>query len=129
MAILKGTAKLKGVHPDLIAIVSKAIMRSKIDFIVTCGQRTLAEQKILKAKGASQTLRSRHIPGKDGLSKAIDVSPIVDGKVRWDWPLYYPFAALMKQAAKELKIPVEWGGDWKSFKDGPHWQLPWSTYP
>jgi peptidoglycan L-alanyl-D-glutamate endopeptidase CwlK len=30
----------------------------------------------------------------------------------------------MKQAAYELNIKIEWGGDWKSFKDGPHFQLP-----
>ncbi|WP_084494694.1 M15 family metallopeptidase [Alkanindiges illinoisensis] len=32
------------------------------------------------------------------------------------------------EAAKELNIPLEWGGDWKNFKDGPHYQLPWKQY-
>ena len=29
----------------------------------------------------------------------------------------------MKQAAKELGVNIVWGGDWKSFKDGPHFQI------
>jgi peptidoglycan L-alanyl-D-glutamate endopeptidase CwlK len=35
----------------------------------------------------------------------------------------------VKRAAQEVGVPVEWGGDWKSFKDGPHWQLPFKEYP
>jgi peptidoglycan L-alanyl-D-glutamate endopeptidase CwlK len=35
----------------------------------------------------------------------------------------------MKQASKELDIPVDWGGDWESFKDGAHFQLSYSQYP
>jgi peptidoglycan L-alanyl-D-glutamate endopeptidase CwlK len=53
----------------------------------------------------------------------------IDGEVRWDWPLYYKIADAMKKAAHELDVPLEWGGDWKSFKDGPHFQLPWKDYP
>ena len=48
--------------------------------------------------------------------------------IRWDWPLYYKIADAVKQAAKELNVPIEWGGDWKTFKDGPHFQLPWGSY-
>jgi len=32
-------------------------------------------------------------------------------------------------APRRLRVPIEWGGDWRSFKDGPHWQLPWAEYP
>jgi peptidoglycan L-alanyl-D-glutamate endopeptidase CwlK len=53
----------------------------------------------------------------------------VSGKVSWHWPHYHILAPAMKQAAAELRIPIEWGGDWRSFKDGPHWQLPWKSYP
>ena len=28
-----------------------------------------------------------------------------------------------------LEGPIEWGGDWRRFADGPHWQLPWGQYP
>jgi len=122
-------AKLQGVHPDLVRVVERAIQLTQVDFTVTCGVRTIAEQKVLVAAGASKTMNSRHIPGKDGLSKAVDLAALIDGQIRWDWPLYYKLAEAMKAAAKELGVAVEWGGDWKSFKDGPHFQLNAKLYP
>jgi peptidoglycan L-alanyl-D-glutamate endopeptidase CwlK len=98
-------------------------------FGLTCGVRTLEEQKVLVKKGASKTLKSRHIPAPNGYSHAVDVVAFIDGKVRWDWPLYDKIAKAMKAAAKSEKVQIEWGGDWVSFKDGPHFQLPWATYP
>jgi peptidoglycan L-alanyl-D-glutamate endopeptidase CwlK len=69
-------------------------------------------------------MRSRHLTGH-----AVDLGALIGGQVRWDWPLYYKIADAMKRAAKELGIPIEWGGDWQKFKDGPHFQLPWKEYP
>ncbi len=120
---------LQGVHPDLVRVVQRAIQITQVDFMVTCGVRTLAEQKVLVAAGASKTMNSRHIPGKDGFSKAVDLAAMIGPNVRWDWPLYSKLAEAMKTAAAELKVPLEWGGDWKSFKDGPHFQLPARNYP
>ena len=120
---------LKGVHPDLVAIYRKAVRLSSLDPVVTCGPRSVAEQRELVRRGASQTMNSRHIPGRDGLAKAIDIAFIFGPEVRWDWPLYKAFAATMKAAASELGLRVDWGGDWRSFKDGPHFQLPASKYP
>lgn len=120
---------LKGVHPDLVKIYRRAVQIADLDPVVTCGPRGMAEQKILVARGASKTLRSRHIPASNGFSHAIDVAFIFGPELRWDWPLYKQFAANMKKAAAELKLSIEWGGDWTSFKDGPHFQLPWNKYP
>jgi len=126
-------SKLKKVNKDLANIVMRAAYLAAANdpgFIVTCGIRDMKEQKRLVAIGASKTLRSRHLPGaKTGLSHAVDLAATVGGKVRWDWPLYAKLNSLMMQAAKELGTPLEWGGDWKTFKDGPHWQLPWDKYP
>ncbi|QGH71269.1 endolysin [Yersinia phage vB_Yen_X1] len=115
--------RLQGVHPDLVKVVKRAIEISPVDFTVTEGLRTLERQKELFAKGASKTMRSRHLTGH-----AVDISPLVGGKVSWDWKYYYPMADAMKQAAKELGVNIEWGGDWKTFKDGPHFQLPHAEY-
>jgi peptidoglycan L-alanyl-D-glutamate endopeptidase CwlK len=120
-------AKLRGVHPDLVRVVQRCAKDWKdggTGFIITCGTRTLAEQKVLVAKGASKTLRSRHLTGH-----AVDLAATIGGNVRWDWPLYHRLAKAMKAAAKAEKVPIEWGGDWTSFKDGPHYQLPWKTHP
>lgn len=125
-------ARLRGVHPDLVRVVLRCAADWKdkdTGFIVTCGVRTLEEQKVLVAKGASKTLRSRHIPAKNGYGHAVDLAATIQGQVRWDWPLYDKMAKAMKAAAKAEKVPLEWGGDWKSFRDGPHYQLPWASYP
>ena len=125
-------AKLRNVHPDLVRVVMRCASDWKdpeTGFIVTCGVRTLAEQKILKAKGASKTLRSRHIPAANGYAHAVDLAYAINGQVRWDFPLYEKLAKAMKAAAKAEKVPLEWGGDWVSFRDGPHYQLPWDKYP
>jgi len=111
--------RMKGVHPDLASIVKLAIERTDTDFIVTEGLRTKERQAELVKAGASKTMNSRHITGH-----AVDLAAVVGGSVRWDWPLYERIAKAMKQAAYELNLQVEWGGDWKSFKDGPHFQLP-----
>lgn len=115
---------LRGVHPDLIKVIRRAIAITKIDFKVLEGVRSVARQRELVKKGASQTMKSRHIHGF-----AVDIAPFVAGQIRWDWPLYFQLAATVKQAAKDVGVPVEWGGDWKTFRDGPHWQLPARKYP
>ena len=125
----RSLALLDGVYPDLKKIVLRCAKDSKIDFIVTEGRRTLARQKELVAKGASKTMKSRHLPSADGKSRACDLAVMVGGKVRWDWPLYANLAKDMKAAANAVGVPMEWGGDWRSFKDGPHYQLPWAKYP
>ncbi len=115
--------RLQGVHQDLVRVVELAITLTPVDFRVTEGLRDKARQKILVAAGASQTLKSRHLTGH-----AIDVAAMVDGEVRWDWPLYDRIAVAMKAAAKQIGTPIEWGGDWK-MRDGPHFQLPVKRYP
>lgn len=120
---------LKYVHPDLVKVFNRAYELAEVKPIITSKPRTLQEQRQLMAKGASQTLKSRHLLSADGKVRAIDIAFVIDRKVRWDWPLYKTFADVMKRAGKELGIPVEWGGDWKTFKDGPHFQLPWKQYP
>lgn len=115
---------LEGVHPDLQAVVKRAIAITDVDFMVTEGLRTKARQKALLAAGASQTMNSRHLTGH-----AVDLAAMVGREVRWDWPLYARLAVAMKAAAEQLDVPLEWGGDWKKFKDGPHFQLPRKQYP
>lgn len=124
MGTLKNTDKLLGVHPDLARVIRVAASKLEFDIIVVEGMRTLAKQREYVAKGASQTLKSRHLTGH-----AVDIAPYIAGEVRWDWPLYRKIAPVVKAVAKDLGVTIEWGGDWKDFKDGPHWQLSWKVYP
>jgi peptidoglycan L-alanyl-D-glutamate endopeptidase CwlK len=122
-------SKLAAVHPDLVRVVKRAALLSDIDFTVMEGTRSVAQQKKNVAKGVSSTMNSRHIPGKDGLAHAVDLVPMIKGQPSWDWAVYNKFAPIVKEAAKVEKVPIEWGGDWKTFKDGPHYQLPFKQYP
>lgn len=116
----KSLEKLTGVKPELINVVKRALEISSIDFKVLEGLRTLERQVILVKSGKSQTMNSRHITGD-----AVDLGAIVNGVIDWNWKHYEQIAHTMKQAGKELNITIEWGGDWKTFKDGVHFQLPY----
>ena len=120
----KSLDRLAGVHPDLVRVVKRAIEITTVDFAVLEGVRSKSRQEQLVKAGASQTMNSRHITGH-----AVDLGAYVSGSVRWDWPLYHKIADAVKQAAAELGVPIEWGGDWRTFKDGPHFQLPHKEYP
>ena len=116
--------RLGGVHPDLARMVRRALQLSAIDFAVLEGRRSLERQTLLYESGATRTLNSRHLSGH-----AVDLGAWVGGSLRWDWPLYEKINQAMQLASAEISAPVEWGGDWHSFKDGPHFQLPWGEYP
>jgi peptidoglycan L-alanyl-D-glutamate endopeptidase CwlK len=116
--------RLEGVHPDLVRVIKRAIQTSTVDFTVLEGVRTLATQRKYVATGKSKTMNSRHLTGH-----AVDIAPVVNGSVSWNWDHFYPLADAVKAAAKAEGVPITWGGDWRSFKDGPHWELPWAQYP
>ena len=114
----RSLAALKGVHPDLVAVVHEAIRTTPVDFMVTEGLRSPQRQAALVKSGASRTLNSRHLNGH-----AVDVAAWLDGQVRWDWPLYPRIAEAFKAAAKAKGVPLVWGGDWPRLRDGPHFEL------
>lgn len=143
--------ELKGVHGDLVAVVKRALELTVQDFAVHDGTRTLAEQKKYVASGVSKTLDSRHLTGH-----AVDLVPYVNGELRWEMEPIYKIADAVRMAAKELNIPIRWGGAWdvllteetdppeemvedyiarrksagkKAFIDGPHYELPRAVYP
>jgi hypothetical protein len=112
---------LRGVNPALVRLVKEVRQRypDMPEFVVHDGVRTLDEQRDLVRSGRSRTMNSRHLSGD-----AVDLVPLVNGKPVWDWGLINQMQGPIKETAEELGIPVEWGGDWKRFKDGPHWQIP-----
>ena len=112
---------LSGVHPDLVAVVKLAISKTTQDFTVLEGIRNINRQRELVKTGKSTTMNSRHLTGH-----AVDLAP---WPISWEWEGFYPIADAMKAAAEELDVNLEWGGDWKSFPDGPHFQLSRKVYP
>ena len=141
--------RLAGVHSDLVRVVRNAAEGGAI-FRVEEGLRTVERQRQLVAKGASQTMASRHITGH-----AVDLLPLVDGQPTFDWQYYFPLADAFRAAAIAEGVPVIWGGAWgqkmaeyttakagqaayvarvkdagrKPFLDGPHFELARAAYP
>ena len=136
--------KLQGVNDDLIRVCHLALKRSPIDFGITCGLRTQAEQNQLRAQGKSKVKHSRH---QDGM--AVDIVCYKDGKVSWELDDYLIVAQAFAKAARELDVTIRWGGAWNTtlnqkdasvahkdyvatrksqgrtpFIDGPHFEIP-----
>ncbi|MBL4811007.1 MAG: M15 family metallopeptidase [Rhodobacteraceae bacterium] len=119
----KSRANLSGVHPRLIEVVELAIVLTVQDFSVGGGARTAAEQNALYQQGRSKPgkivthkdghkHKSNHQITADGTGHAVDLVPFANGAMRWDWPLIYPVAEAMQEAASQLGVELRWGGVW-----------------
>lgn len=108
----KSRRELEGVHPMLVGVVERAIELTTQDFGVHDGLRTPEEQRVLVARGASKTLRSKHLRQEDGYGHAVDLVPYLNGGLRWEWPLIYPIASAVRLAAQERGVALRWGGVW-----------------
>ncbi|HEF0076018.1 MULTISPECIES: M15 family metallopeptidase [Citrobacter] len=115
---------LKGVHKDLSDVMRRALKLSPIDFGISEGLRNQKRQLELLASGKSLTSKSRHLTGH-----AVDISAVINGTASWEFKHYQTIATAVFQAAKELAIDVEWGGNWAEIKDGVHFQLSRKMYP
>ena len=99
--------KLEGVDERLVKIVCRAIELTDVDFGVIQGLRTEEEQRALVEKGASQTMKSKHLEGK-----AVDLMAYVAGKGCWELNVYDNIADAMQQAATEEGVQIRWGAAW-----------------
>ena len=99
--------KMKGVKPELVTVVKKAITLTKIDFGVIEGLRTEEKQKELVESGASQTMKSKHLIGD-----AVDLMAYVNGRGCWELTVYDEIADAMKEAAYEEDVMIRWGAAW-----------------
>lgn len=108
----RSLGKLKGVHPDLVATVKRAIELTKVDFGVTFGVRTLEEQKKLYAAGRSQTMNSKHLIQDSGFSHAVDLVAYDGPNVVWELNIYDDIADAMAEAANEVGCDIKWGAAW-----------------
>jgi peptidoglycan L-alanyl-D-glutamate endopeptidase CwlK len=128
----RSKVNMKGIHPDLRKVLDRALEITEVDFVIVEGRRSVDRQKELVRIGASQTMNSRHLTGH-----AVDFYAWVDinkdGKVEFEemasYPLMKKVAEAIKYAASELKVEIDWGGDWKKFKDYPHIELDRKAYP
>jgi peptidoglycan L-alanyl-D-glutamate endopeptidase CwlK len=129
---------LEGVHPKLVEVMKAAITDSTVDFTITEGLRTLKRQQELYAQGRTKKgnivtnadgvkNKSNHQAKSDGYGYAVDLYPYFFGQVQVNHKdtieRLKDISKHIKGVAKELNIPIVWGGDWKSPYDPPHWEL------
>lgn len=123
---------LSKVHPDLVKVI-EAAAQIPFAFQVIQGLRTEAQEQTAVCTGHSTTMHSRHLPNANGVACAVDVAAVVNGHITFapgdEARVYGHLAVEIKAAAAQLHIPIEWGGDWHTFKDFGHFQLPWEQYP
>jgi len=103
----RSLSRLEGVDDRLVTIVCRAIEITDTDFGVVQGLRTLEEQKALVDKGASQTMKSKHIDGK-----AVDLMAYIDGRGCWELAVYDNIAEAIQRSAIEEGVKVRWGAAW-----------------
>ena len=104
----RSLGKLEGVNDNMKLVVMKAITLTTIDFGVICGIRSQAEQEELVAKGASKTMKSRHLTGD-----AVDLMCYIGSRGSWELNLYDDVADAMKQAAQDEGVGIRWGAAWQ----------------
>jgi len=98
---------MDGIDERLEAVVRHAITATKTDFGVICGMRTLEEQRALVEKGASQTMKSKHLDGH-----AVDLMAYIGSRGSWELNLYDDIADAMAEGAREVDVPIRWGAAW-----------------
>jgi peptidoglycan L-alanyl-D-glutamate endopeptidase CwlK len=101
--------RLEGVDERLVSVVQSAIGHTKVDFGVICGLRTIGEQRELVKKGASKTMKSKHLEGL-----AVDLMAYVGSRASWEISLYDEIADAMKRGARDVGVAVCWGAAWST---------------
>ena len=112
----RSLSKMNGINNELHTVVCSAIKLSKIDFGVICGMRTETEQRALLEKGATTTMKSKHLTGD-----AVDLMAYINGRASWELNLYDEIANAFKEASIKEGVPIKWGGAW-SVPDLRDWE-------
>ena len=104
----RSLGRLDGVKNELHSVVTTAIGLTNVDFGVTCGLRDLKTQEDLVARGASQSLKSKHLTGD-----AVDVVAYIGGsRISWELNLYDDIADAFKEASVREGVGIRWGASW-----------------
>jgi peptidoglycan L-alanyl-D-glutamate endopeptidase CwlK len=117
--------RFRGVHPELVALATRALEISPLDFAVTQGVRTEDQQQDAFDGGFSECNPSAGCVSKHQRGRALDLAPIFDGRVELNSRARIrELAPFVKQAADELGVRVKWLGEPDSeFVDVFHWEL------
>jgi peptidoglycan L-alanyl-D-glutamate endopeptidase CwlK len=113
-----------GVDYRLVHIITEAIRRYEfdVDWGVFEAKRTIEKQREYVAKGTSKTMNSKHLPDSNGIVRAVDIVPYVNGKYDWSVKYFADIIGKIKSVASELyPNDIEFGYDWGW--DAPHIEI------
>lgn len=125
----KAAPKLKGLHPSLAESARRLIRRAHgegIYVIITQGLRSNSEQNALYAQGRTApgsivtNARGGYSYHNYGLAFDVCVCDVKAGRLIPNWQVDRRWG---RAGAIGRELGLEWGGDWSSFKDYPHFQL------
>ena len=119
---------MQGVHPDLVAVVKRAIELTRIDFGVSEGLRTYEKQCEMVRDDKSKTLHSKHLLQDSGYGHAVDVFAYMNGEEEWHNKYYGPICQAFVTAAIELETQIVLGHLWLGFQDSVHIELDGNYY-
>lgn len=116
--------KLSTCDERLQELFKEVIKHCPIDFGISCGHRGIEEQQQAyndgksKIDGINKKSKHNHSP-----SLAVDVFAVIDGKQNWNEKYYYIIYGVVETIARQMSIPIRWGGNFKDFFDGCHFEL------
>ena len=122
--------RLSGLHP-VVASRARAMLDlcslAGLAILVTQGVRTWEEQDVLFARGrtvppigaSNIVTKARGGQSYHNFGLAFDII-VLDSMGKTDWNTSHPGWRRAAEAGRS--VGLEWGGDWKGFKDIPHFQ-------
>ena len=97
--------RLRGIDARLVSVLNELI--KIMDVTIIEGLRSEQRQEKLLKEGSTKTKFSKHITGK-----AVDLAPY---PIDWnDRDRFHYMGGMIRGIAKQLNVPVRWGGDWDS---------------
>jgi muramidase (phage lysozyme) len=121
--VANNEANLKTINPQLASVVKAAQKYAPpgVQIVVGSGKRDAAQQDMAIKWGWSKKRDSDHLDGS-----AVDLWPIINGKLKFDPATQVAISKAMKRAAKELGVDLDVGADWRK-KDLPHYAVKKTT--
>jgi peptidoglycan LD-endopeptidase CwlK len=115
--------RMLNLHPLLCSLILESLQSLPYEIQISETVRSKERQEFLFNTGKSKALKSKHLADSKGFSHAFDFYVLIGGELTWRMEFYKECSDVFKSVAEKLKINIVWGGDWISFKDGPHIQL------
>lgn len=120
-------------HPQVQGLIRSFInqvyAQHQVQLVIVQSYRTYAQQDALYAKGrtapGSVVTKAKGGQSNHNFALAVDVFPLwEDGQLHMDAKSDKKNVQILRMIAPVGKsIGLEWGGDWKSIVDNPHFQL------